>query len=75
MSQVTIKEQGLGEIIDNIRKHLRPHWHVYLISLCLFISSAFVYLHYAHNVYEISAKISMIKLLMSYNNVSVLFFI
>lgn len=57
MSQVTIKEQGLGEIIDNIRKHLRPHWHVYLISLCLFISSAFVYLHYAHNVYEISAKI------------------
>lgn len=57
MSQVSMKEQGLGEIIDNIRKHLRPHWPVYLISLCVFISAAFVYLHYAHSIYEISAKI------------------
>ncbi|MCX8479981.1 MAG: polysaccharide biosynthesis tyrosine autokinase [Chitinophagales bacterium] len=57
MSQVTIKEQGLVEIIDNIRKHLRPRWHVYLISLSIFIAAAFVYLHYANNVYQITAKI------------------
>ncbi len=57
MSQISNKEQGLGDIINSVRKHLRPHWHVYLISLSVFILLAFVYLHYANKTYEISAKI------------------